>query len=98
MSNEVLVALIGLMGTALITLVGAILLGKLVPASQVTRAEKEAEAWKTSYEQLRQSSDQQVRMLDRLQLSAEITDKVMQAIGHTAGALPGSGPPSAEDR
>lgn len=89
MTDAVWTALSSVLGTGLFGLVGAILLGKLVPVSQLERAEKEADTWRATSEQQRQSLEQKDRLLERSQLSAEITDKVMQAIEHRAG-LPGS--------
>lgn len=73
-------AVIGIVGTGFISLIGAVLMGKLVPASRVDRAEKEADTWKRSHDTLKLAYDTQAALLAKQQLTAEVTDKVMAAV------------------
>lgn len=44
------------------------------------RAEKEAATWKASHDSIKAAFDGQTRLLERQQLTAEITDKAMTAV------------------
>lgn len=73
-------AIIGVVGTGFLSLLGAVLMGKLVPVSRVEKAEKEADTWKRSHDTLRLAYDTQANLLAKQQLTAEVTDKVMAAV------------------
>lgn len=74
-------AVVGVAGTGLLSLVGAIVMGKLVPGSRVDKAELEAATWKRAYED-------QAKLLERQQLTADITDKVMAAVRDQLSSSP----------
>lgn len=73
-------AIIGVVGTGFVSLLGLVILGKLVPVSNVTRAETEAVTWKKAYDTMKQSYDAQQAILVRQQITAEITEQVMKTI------------------
>lgn len=58
----------------------AVFTGKLVPSSQVDAQEKETEKWKASYQELLRSSNKQEKLLERLVLTADVTDKVLNQV------------------
>lgn len=85
--DSILAAIIGVVGTGFVSLIGAVILGVLVPASRVTKAEtrvekaeKEAATWKASYDSIKTAFEAQAKLLERQQLTAEITDKAMTAV------------------
>lgn len=80
MTVEFLSALCGVTSAGFLGLFTAILLGQLVPSSRVSRAQAEADKWHKAYDALNDAHETQSRMLDRAQISAEITDKVMDAV------------------
>lgn len=73
-------AVIGVVGTGFASLLGLILLGKLVPASRVDRAELEADTWKKAHDTMKQAFDTQSSLLIRQQITAEVTEQVMKSI------------------
>lgn len=83
-------SIVSVIGTGFAGLLGAVLLGKLVPVSRVDKAEKEAATWKQSYDSMKAAFDAQSKLLERQQLTAEITDKVMAAVRDQVAAAHGS--------
>lgn len=73
-------AVIGVVGTGFASLLGLILLGKLVPVSRVDRAELEADTWKKAHDTMKQAFDTQSSLLIRQQITAEVTEQVMKSI------------------
>lgn len=96
--NAALIAILSVVGSGVVSLLGAVLLGKLVPVSRVEeakreaaaklaeseakaeKAEREAATWKASHDSIKAAFDGQARLLERQQLTAEITDKAMTAV------------------
>jgi hypothetical protein len=107
--SGILIALATVAGGGIVSLMGAIFLGKLVPASRaedakrdgeirlaelraehaaevaelkaaVDKAQQEAVTWKASHDSIKAAFDGQTKLLERQQLTAEITDKAMTAV------------------
>jgi len=55
--DSILATIIGIVGTGFVSLLGAIIMGKLVPVSRVAAAEAEADKFQLAFETLRRSSD-----------------------------------------
>lgn len=88
-------SVISVVGVVLLSPLGLFLAGKLVPASRVTDAQTTAATWKESYDTLKAAFDKQTDLLARQQQTAEITDKVMNAVNqridrleHSHGEIP----------
>lgn len=89
--DALLAALATVLGTGILSMIGAFATGRVVPATRmeaaareaekrVEAAAREAEKWRAAYDAITKAHDQQARLLDRLQMSAEITDNVMRAL------------------
>jgi hypothetical protein len=77
---EVWAAVIGVVGVVLLSPLGLFLSGKLVPVARVEKAEREALTWKQSHDSIKAAFDAQTSLLERQQLTADITDKVMALV------------------
>lgn len=125
---EIWAALVGVVGTGFLALVGSIVMGKLVPSSRVDearrtgdtrlaeakasaeaearsaaadlaeaesrveKAQREADTWHATADSIKSAFDSQTKIVERQQLSAEITDKLMTVVDERLAALGGGTP------
>jgi len=82
-TESFLLALCGLLGAGFLGLLIPVLTGGLVPVSRVEAAEADAQRWKEAHNKLHEAHEIQTHTLERAQLTAEITDKVMAGIQST---------------
>jgi hypothetical protein len=61
------------------------LTGHLVPVSRVDREQHESDKWHAAYDALKDAHDIQSRVLERAQITAEVTDKVTKAVHSLLG-------------
>lgn len=82
--SAVLVAIATVVGGGVVSLLGAILLGKLVPAGQVTAARSEADKWRLAYEEKTAALEKLAVVVERQQVVAETVNLVLAALKQTA--------------
>lgn len=101
MTSPVIVALISVIASGILSMVGAMLLGKLVPSGHVTAvreeaekrilaAEARAEKYQLAYETLRRSSDLLEETVKRQHVVGDTANMLIGMIRQTAAALPSS--------
>ncbi len=76
MAIELTLALMGLGWSGLLGLLGAVATGGMVPG----RWRERAEQWEAAFDREKENSDRQQALLDRAQLSTEISVKVSEAV------------------
>lgn len=97
--SAALIAILTVIGTGMVSLLGAILLGKLVPASRVieataaaiadaTAARIEAEKWRLAYEEKSKALDNLETVVERQQIVAESVNQVLTALKQTTAQTP----------
>jgi hypothetical protein len=93
--SPALIAVIAAFATGMVSLIGAILLGKLVPASRVTEATAaslaeatasrvEAEKWRLAYEEKSKALDNLETVVERQRIVTDTVNQVLAAIKSTA--------------
>lgn len=88
--NAALIAMLSVVGTGIVSLLGAILLGKLVPAGQVSRAQAEADKWRLAYEEKSAALAKLEEVVERQQIVTETVNAVLAALKQTAQIPPSS--------
>lgn len=94
-----MLAILGAIATGVVGLLGAVLLGKLVPASRVTEAAAaaiadataarvEAEKWRLAYEEKSKALDKLETVVERQQIVAESVNQVLTALKQTTAQTP----------
>lgn len=74
--EALLLTLLGVGWGGLVSILGAIAMGQLVPGVWRERAQQ----WEEAFDRERETTRKQQQMIDRAMLSAEITEKVSQAV------------------
>lgn len=82
--SGILVAIITVVGSGMISLLGAIVMGKLVPAGQVAAARAEADKWRLAYEEKTTAFDKLEAVVERQQIVTESVNLVLAALKQTA--------------
>lgn len=83
--------LLGAAASLTVGLLIAIVTGKLVPSSKVEERQREIEKWKASYEELKTSSNRQEKLLERIVLTADVTERVMSQVRSEVDSSEGGG-------
>lgn len=93
--SAALIAILTVVGTGMVSLLGAILLGKLVPASRVTEAAAdaiaarlEADKWHLAYDEKSKALDKMEAVVERQQIVAESVNQVLTALKQTTAQTP----------
>jgi hypothetical protein len=86
-----MIAVVAAIATGMVSLLGAILLGKLVPASRVTEkdaeltaAKVETDKWRLAYEEQRRAAEKLEDVVQRQQIVTETVNQVLTALKSTA--------------
>lgn len=89
--NPLVDTVVGVLLTGFVGLVGAILLGQLVPARRLDRADREtehwrqeAEKWRTAHDELLHTQARSTALLERSQSSLDLTDAMVRALRRLA--------------
>lgn len=80
MTDQILLALVGVLGGGVVAVVIAAITGAIVPASRVSAAQNDAEKYKLALDRVEAAYEAQSKLLDRRALSDDVTDKVMSAV------------------
>ncbi len=80
MDSAIVSALVAVLGTGVLSLVGAILLGKLVPSGHLNALREEANRWKQAYEEKSRSLAILEETVRRQQMVTDTTNAVLNAI------------------
>ncbi len=86
--EALLTAMLGLSVSGLIALLIPILMGHLVPASRIDLVQREAEKWHDAFDSLKEAHEIQTKTLERIQITAEVTDRVMRGIHSAQSSMP----------
>jgi hypothetical protein len=89
--NPALLVFLAAAATGVVSLLGAILLGKLVPSSRVTDKDAELTAskvetdkWRLAYEEQRRAAEKLEDVVQRQQIVTETVNQVLTALKSTA--------------
>jgi len=85
--EALLTALLGLVTSGMIALLIPIITGYLVPASRIDQVQRDADKWHAAFDSLKEAHEIQTKTLERIQITAEVTDRVMRGI-HSAQSMP----------
>lgn len=94
-----MIAVVAAIATGMVSLIGAILLGKLVPAGKVTEAavasaaeataaRVEAEKWRLAYEEKSKALEKLETVVERQQIVTESVNAVLAALKQTTAQNP----------
>jgi hypothetical protein len=94
-----MIAVVAAIATGMVSLIGAILLGKLVPVSRVTEAAAaakaeaiaarvEAEKWRLAYDQKSKALGKLETVVERQQIVTESVNAVLEALKQTTAQTP----------